>query len=82
MQIKKVTTYGDCEGRTVKILGYATGEDKDILAYYESQKVYELWIEPIKITDCSPDAAKKRTQLIKRQAELQKELDSIQSQLN
>jgi hypothetical protein len=81
MDTYKITTEGDCEGRTTSTIGYFTGELQDILKYCEKYKYYELRHEKIKIKHIDPSSVKERqekeneiTQLKNRLKELEAEV--------
>lgn len=82
MKIYKVTTEGDCEGRSIRTLGYCTGDPADIQKYYEDQKTYQIYIDELKILQITPDMVDQKQDLLKRKTEIEKELQSINNFLN
>lgn len=80
-KIYRVTTEGDCEGRSVRILGYASGSPLDIKNYYEPQKAYDLKVEQIVVKEITPQSATEREALVLKQKELKEQLESINNQL-
>ena len=80
--IYKVTTEGDCEGRSTKTLGYCRGEKDDILKYYNDRKYYTLKVEEITIVNITSKSTLERQNLIARQKELEKELEEIKKKTN
>ena len=79
--IYKVTTEGDCEGRTTSILGYCTGELSDIQAFYDDRKTYSLSIQKIEVLEIKRYSAAERVALVNRKKELEEELERINSKL-
>lgn len=80
-KIYKVTTEGDCEGRTTKLLGYAVGNIIDIKEYYQNLKTYDLRVEEITVQNITPESARKKKELIKEKEELEIRLKSINTKL-
>jgi hypothetical protein len=80
-KIYKVTTEGDCEGRSTSTLGYCTGNPSDIKAYFNDRKTYEIRLEELKVVHISPTSASERVDLIKKKQQLQKEIDNINEKL-
>lgn len=75
--IYKVTTEGDCEGRSIRTLGYCTGDIRDIEAYFKNEKAYSLSIEPITVKHIDKQVAANKAQLIERKRQIEKELENI-----
>lgn len=80
-KIYKVTTEGDCEGRSTKIIGYATGNESDIKSFYDDRKAYELRLEEIEVVNVTPNSKTERVAMIKRKQELEAELESLKKKL-
>ena len=80
-QIYKVTTEGDCEGRTTKILGYARGNPNDIKLYYDNKKCYSVSTDLIDIINITPDTVREISNLTSRQKQLKAELAEIEKKL-
>lgn len=80
-QIWKITTEGDAEGRTTRVLGYAVGNEQDIKKYYDSEKYYKLYLDPIEIIEITPDSVNERIQLTQERTRLLKRLESIDKSL-
>jgi len=75
--IYRVTTEGDCEGRTTTTLGYCTGQVSDIKAYYDDKKYYALRVEPLTVKHISPDEATNKAKLIEEKKKLEERLETI-----
>ena len=59
----KLTTEGDCEGRTVKTLGIFIGTPEQVIQYAENNnipKYYQYNISPVNIIDVSDVATDKK----------------------
>lgn len=80
-KIYKVTTEGDCEGRTTKVLGYAKGNISDIRSYYEDKKTYSLSVIEIYVLDITPESADNKKELITQKENLERQLKSINERL-
>jgi hypothetical protein len=80
-KIYKVTTEGDCEGRTNKTLGYCTGEISDIKDFYDDRKTYTLRVEEFDVIKITPNSKSQRVALVNRKKELEEELKRIKSKL-
>ena len=80
-QIYKVTTEGDIEGRTTRILGYCTGDKIDIAKFFDSLKYYSLQIEPLQVQEITPDSANHKAHLIAEKKNLTDRLKEIEKQL-
>ena len=80
-KIYKVTTEGDCEGRSRRTLGYVSGSMNDIKDYFDDSKTYSLFIEEIKVLHITSDSASEKLKLIQRKKELESELESIKDKL-
>ena len=80
-KIYKVTTEGDCEGRTTRTIAYATGNKSDIMSFYDDQKTYDLRLVEIEVVHITPDSKAERIALIKRKQELEAELESLKRKL-
>jgi hypothetical protein len=80
-KVYHVTTEGDCEGRSIRNLGFASGEIADIEAFYQPQKTYEIYIKEITVKEITPQSAAERDVLIYKKKELEKELETIKNQL-
>ena len=79
--IYKVTTEGDCEGKTTSVLGYCSGNPEDIKKFYDDRKTYAIDIKPIEVKHISKEDADNKNSLIQRKKELQSELDNINKKL-
>lgn len=80
-QIFKVTTQGDCEGRSTKVLGYATGNVALIERYFDKQKTYSLSIEPVNLINVTIEEVEKKEALEKCQKELKLQLEQVEKSL-
>ena len=79
--IYKVTTEGDVEGRTIKILGYATGKRGDIEAYYQDKKCYAIHLDPITVENITIESANQRAADFKKKKELEHQLEELNKKL-
>ncbi len=79
--IYKITTEGDCEGRSTKTLGYATGEPRDIRAYFDKQKEYNLDLEKIKIRHISPKMVLSEKALLGQKQSLEQRMREVNEEL-
>lgn len=80
-KIYKVTTEGDCEGRTTKVLGYAKGNISDISSYYEDKKTYSLNVTEICVLDITYESADNKKELMTQKENLERQLKSINERL-
>jgi hypothetical protein len=81
MDIYKVTTEGDCEGRTTSTLGYCTGNTWDIEAYFDDKKTYNIHLEKIEVKHITKESAEEKQRLLDRKAIIEEELKKINSRL-
>ncbi len=81
MTTYKVTTKGDCEGRTTRIIGYATGNPTDIKEYYDDQKEYEIRLEAITVVSVTDKSTVRKRELIEEKQKLEARLAEIKMQL-
>lgn len=63
------------------LLGFATGEIKDIEAFFDDQKAYGLNLERVKAQHIPPGFADKRAALLQQKAAHEAEVRKIDSQL-
>jgi predicted methyltransferase len=75
--IYKVTTEGDCEGRSTSVLGYCTGIESDIEKFYADRKNYSLSIEKIDVIHITPSSSADRIALLAEKKELERKLNTI-----
>lgn len=80
-QIYKVTTEGDCEGRTTETLGYATGDPKLIEEYYQERKMYSIKLEPINIIQVTGGTTQQRRTLRSKRTILLEDIKHLEQQL-
>jgi hypothetical protein len=80
-EIYVVTTEGDCEGRTTRTIGYATGDPEDIKAYYEPQKMYEIKLEKAKVMQINPQAVQTRRNLLDEKRDLEEKQADLEKRL-
>jgi len=78
----RIQTEGDAEGRSMRTLGYATGNISDIKAYFQDRVYYNLEIQPIRVVKVTPTSASERLKLFERKQELQAELKRIKEELD
>jgi hypothetical protein len=82
MKIYNVSTYGDCEGKSTRYLGSATGNQQDIRNYFKDKAVYdEIFLSEIVIINITPEMAAERQKLAEREKQLESELKSLKSVL-
>ncbi len=79
--IYKVTTEGDCEGRTRRTIAYAMGDPEVINSFYDKEKNYTLYLDEIKVHVITPESMAIREALIERKKELEMELENIKNRL-
>jgi len=77
-QVYKVTTDGDCEGRTISTLGYARGNPEDIKVFYNDKKCYEIRLEPITVATITPKSVAERRALLEERVQIQQILAEIE----
>lgn len=80
-KIYKVTTEGDCEGRSRKTIAYAMGNQNDIKSFYDDEKYYEISLEEINVHVITPESKEIKKALIERKKELEMELENIKNRL-
>lgn len=80
-KIFKVTTEWDCEGKSIRSLGYCTGDPADIRAYFQDKKTYEIYIEEITIVHIDHFQVKDKLDLLTRKQQIEAELESINASL-
>ncbi len=80
-QTYRVTTEGDCEGRSIRTIAYARGDPKDIKAYYDKEKVYTIELTPITIHDVTPESVKETRNLFDEKKDLEARLGEIKESL-
>ncbi|MBR9702796.1 hypothetical protein GOV10_02055 [Candidatus Woesearchaeota archaeon] len=76
-----VQTEGDCEGRSTRTLGYATGEPEDIKEFYDGQKMYKIWLNEVKIYSIDSEASGRRKHLEKEISGLEEKLEQLREQI-
>ena len=76
-----VTTEGDCEGRSTRIVGYATGDPEDIKVFYDNMKEYQLYLGQVDLVHVSPSDVKQRRDLLTEKKDLEKRLKEIEAQI-
>jgi len=64
-----------------KFLGHATGEVRDIEAFYHSKRGYGLVIEPVQVNHIPSGFAKGKSALMCRKRELQQQLIELEAKL-
>lgn len=78
----KISTEGDCEGKSTRILGYAAGDIEDIRIYYEDRKYYNLYVDKISVFNVNPESVSERKRLLQEKASLEKRLGDIRDLIN
>ena len=81
-RIYRVTTEGDCEGKSTREIAYAKGNQKDILRFYDSVKMYELHLTEIIIKNITPEMAETNDEIVDRIKKLDEERNQLLSRLN
>lgn len=79
--IYAVKTEGDCEGKTISTLGYATGDVDDIKKYFDDRKMYHLRLTELNVVHITPESFSERIQLKSEKADLEQRLKQIKNQL-
>ena len=74
LQMYRVTTEGDEEGRSTSTLGYAIGCPADIKAFYDDQKMYRIGLKEIQVIRVKPGAVKEKRDLLDEESNLRKRL--------
>ena len=64
-----------------ELLGYATGDVKDIKAFYHERRDYDLVTEVVKPNHIPPGYASKKAELMHRKRELQQQLDDLEKEI-
>ena len=81
-RIYRVTTEGDCEGKSTREIAYAKGNKKDILKFYDSEKMYEIYLKEIIIKNITPEMAETNDEIVARIKKLDEERNQLLSRLN
>ena len=81
-RIYRVTTEGDCEGKSTREIAYAKGNQKDILRFYDSVKMYEIHLTEIIIKNITPEMAETNDEIVARIKKLDEERNQLLSRLN
>ena len=81
-RIYRVTTEGDCEGKSTREIAYAKGNQKDILRFYDSVKMYEIHLTEIIIKNIAPEMAETNDEIVARIKKLDEERNQLLSRLN
>ena len=79
--IYRVTTEGDCEGKSIRLLAYATGDPTDIREYFDNEKMYAISTSEIKVVHISKESVINKNLLYQRKKEIEKELELINNNL-
>ena len=79
--VYKVITEGDCEGKSLTVIGYARGNKRDIETYFEKEKEYTIILRPIKIHDVNPETIKEKKDLLEERKNLEQRLKEIKEWL-
>lgn len=79
--IYRVTTEGDCEGRTTREIGYAKGHPSDIKKYYDNYKVYEIYLKEIVVKNITPEMVQTENEIKEKIKKLDYEKEKLKSQL-
>lgn len=76
-----VFTEGDCEGKSMKTLGYARGDPEDIKIHYDRMKTYEILLRPIEIIDITPESVRETRDLVEEKSDLEERLAQVKRDL-
>ena len=76
--IYQVTTEGDCEGRSTKVLGYATGSPEDIKVFYDDRKEYNIKVAKIQLVHVNPETVREKRTLLEERTTLRKRLGELE----
>jgi len=80
-KIYRVYTEDDVEGRTTRTLGYCSGKQLDIIAYFEDKKYYSIHLDEVEVKYISAQMVDDKIRLLKKQSDLEAELESIKRKL-
>ncbi|MBI4147216.1 hypothetical protein HY494_01035 [Candidatus Woesearchaeota archaeon] len=78
LQMYKVTTEGDEEGRSTSTLGYAIGCPDVIKAFYDDQKLYRIRIMEISVIRINRESLKEKRDLQEEESNLRKRLGELE----
>ena len=81
-RIYRVTTECDCEGKSTREIAYAKGNKKDILRFYDSVKMYEIYLTEIIIKNITPEMVETNDEIVARIKKLDEERNQLLSRLN
>lgn len=63
------------------LLGFSTGDQKDIAAFYDNKKQFGLKLVPIAVKAIPTGFADRKADLVTKRDELQKQLDDLNKQI-
>ena len=81
-RIYRVTTEGDCEGKYTREIAYAKGNQKDILRFYDSEKMYEIYLKEIIVKNITPEMVETNDEIVAKIKKLDEERNQLLSRLN
>ena len=81
-RIYRVTTEGDCEGKSKREIAYAKGNQKDILRFYDSEKMYEIYLKEIIVKNITPEMVETNDEIVAKIKKLDEERKQLLSRLN
>ena len=81
-RIYRVTTEGDCEGKSTREIAYAKGNEKDILRFYDSEKMYGIYLKEILIKNLTQEMVETNDEIVAKLKKLDEERNQLLSRLN
>ena len=81
-EIYIVRTEGDCEGRSTRTVGYATGHPDDIREYYKDEAYYDLKLQKVPVMNVTQDLIQEKQELKTEQRRLEDRLKEIKGRLH
>lgn len=78
-KIYRVTTEGDCEGRSIKTLGYATGTVQDIITFFDDKREYSINCDEIVVVHITNESLQKKKALMREKKDIEERLKYINS---
>ena len=76
-----VTTEGDEEGKTERVLGYATGKPEHIRAFYDREKTRTLYLHETPVLHITPETVLTKRGLQGRKHDLEDKLRTVEKEL-
>ena len=80
--IYAVWTQADEEGRTSKIIGYATGNEDAIVGFFSAKKFYSISLSEIHVVNVTEEDVRKQKLLLEERSDLINRVRGIDAQIN